>query len=50
MALRRATLRGQAVPTGKMWTLFVNGWDAGTDARLLAEAGTRSHRLPDRHP
>jgi peptide/nickel transport system substrate-binding protein len=48
-ALRRATLRGQAVPTGSMWTQFVNGWDAGTDARpaldrdrsrrLLAEAG-----------
>ncbi len=48
-ALRRATLRGQAVPTGSMWTQFVNGWDASTDARLpldraharalLAEAG-----------
>jgi peptide/nickel transport system substrate-binding protein len=33
-ALRRATLRGQAVPTGSMWTQFVNGWDASTDARL----------------
>jgi peptide/nickel transport system substrate-binding protein len=48
-ALRRATLRGQAVPTGSMWTQFVNGWDQSTDARLpldrarsralLAEAG-----------
>jgi peptide/nickel transport system substrate-binding protein len=47
--LRRTTLRGQAVPTGSMWTQFVNGWDASTDARLpfdrerarrlLAEAG-----------
>jgi peptide/nickel transport system substrate-binding protein len=47
--LRRTTLRGQAVPTGSMWTQFVNGWDAATDARLpfdrerarrlLAEAG-----------
>ena len=33
-ALRRATLRGQAVPTGSMWTQFVNGWDTATDARL----------------
>jgi peptide/nickel transport system substrate-binding protein len=47
--LRRTTLRGQAVPTGSMWTQFVNGWDQSTDARLpfdrerarrlLAEAG-----------
>lgn len=47
--LRRATLRGQAVTTGSMWTQFVNGWDQSTDARLpfdrdrarrlLAEAG-----------
>ena len=33
-ALRRATLRGQGVPTGSMWTQFVNGWDQATDARL----------------
>ncbi|WP_424810496.1 ABC transporter substrate-binding protein [Roseococcus sp. YIM B11640] len=32
--LRRTTLRGQAVPTGSMWTQFVNGWDQSTDARL----------------
>jgi peptide/nickel transport system substrate-binding protein len=48
-ALRRATLRGQAVPTGSMWTQYVNGYDAATNARLphdrerarrlLAEAG-----------
>lgn len=48
-ALRRATLRGQAVPTGSMWTQYVNGYDATTNARLphdrerarrlLAEAG-----------
>ena len=47
--LRRATLRGQAVPTGSMWTQFVNGWTRELDARpafdrdraraLLAEAG-----------
>jgi peptide/nickel transport system substrate-binding protein len=47
--IRSRTLRGLAVPTGSMWTQFVNGWDAGTDARrpfdrerarvLLAEAG-----------
>ena len=47
--LRRTTLRGQAVPTGSMWTQFVNGWDTSTDTRLpfdrararalLAEAG-----------
>ena len=33
-ALRRTTLRGQAIPTGSMWTQFVNGWDPGGDARL----------------
>jgi len=48
-ALRRATLRGQGVPTGSMWTEFVNGWARETDQRtrfdpararaLLAEAG-----------
>jgi peptide/nickel transport system substrate-binding protein len=48
-ALRRTTLRGQGVPTGSMWTQFVNGWSAETDRRtpydpararaLLAEAG-----------
>lgn len=48
-ALRRATLRGQGIPTGSMWTQFVNGWDQGSDVRLpldrararalLAEAG-----------
>jgi peptide/nickel transport system substrate-binding protein len=48
-ALRRATLRGQGVPTGSMWTQYVNGWSAETDRRtpfdaararaLLAEAG-----------
>jgi peptide/nickel transport system substrate-binding protein len=47
--LKRRTLRGQAVPTGSMWTQFVNGWTAETDKRLpydrerakalLAEAG-----------
>jgi len=47
--LRRTTLRGQAIPTGSMWTQFVNGWDQSTDGRLpfdrararalLAEAG-----------
>ncbi len=48
-ALRRTTLRGQGVPTGSMWTEFVNGWSRETDRRtpydpararaLLAEAG-----------
>jgi peptide/nickel transport system substrate-binding protein len=48
-ALRRTTLRGQGVPTGSMWTEFVNGWTRETDRRtpydpararaLLAEAG-----------
>ncbi len=48
-ALRRTTLRGQGVPTGSMWTEFVNGWARETDRRtpydpararaLLAEAG-----------
>jgi peptide/nickel transport system substrate-binding protein len=48
-ALRRTTLRGQGVPTGSMWTEFVNGWAQDTDRRtpydpararaLLAEAG-----------
>jgi peptide/nickel transport system substrate-binding protein len=48
-ALRRTTLRGQGVPTGSMWTQFVNGWSQDLDARLphdpararalLAEAG-----------
>ncbi|PWS39186.1 ABC transporter substrate-binding protein [Falsiroseomonas bella] len=47
--LRRTTLRGQGVPTGSMWTQFVNGWSEQTDRRtpydpararaLLAEAG-----------
>jgi len=43
-AMRRATLRGQAVPTGSMWTQFVNGWDASTDARLPLDR-ERSRRL-----
>ena len=48
-AIRTRTLRGQAVPTGSMWTQFVNGWSPDNDARLpfdrararqlLAEAG-----------
>lgn len=48
-AIRARTLRGQAVPTGSMWTQFVNGWSEETDRRppldrdraraLLAEAG-----------
>ncbi|UFN46822.1 ABC transporter substrate-binding protein [Roseomonas sp. OT10] len=48
-AMRSRTLRGQAVPTGSMWTQFVNGWSEETDRRLpydrdrakrlLAEAG-----------
>ncbi|WP_426954595.1 ABC transporter substrate-binding protein [Muricoccus radiodurans] len=48
-AIRARTLRGQAVPTGSMWTQFVNGWSEDTDRRLpydrdaarrlLAEAG-----------
>ncbi|MGG5811332.1 ABC transporter substrate-binding protein [Falsiroseomonas sp. CW058] len=48
-ALRRTTLRGQGVPTGSMWTQFVNGWSQESDRRtpydpararaLLAEAG-----------
>ncbi|MDO9710209.1 ABC transporter substrate-binding protein [Paracraurococcus lichenis] len=47
--LKRRTLRGQAVPTGSMWTQFVNGWSQDLDRRLpydrdraralLAEAG-----------
>ena len=50
-ALKRATLRGQAIPTGSMWTQYVNGWSATVDQRptvdreqarrLLAEAGYR---------
>ena len=48
-AIKRATLRGQGVPTGSMWTQYVNGWSAPLDQRpaidrdlarrLLAEAG-----------
>jgi peptide/nickel transport system substrate-binding protein len=48
-ALRRTTLRGQGVPTGSMWTQYVNGWAQESDRRtpfdperaraLLAEAG-----------
>jgi len=48
-ALRRTTLRGQGLPTGSMWTQFVNGWSQESDRRtpfdpaksraLLAEAG-----------
>jgi peptide/nickel transport system substrate-binding protein len=48
-ALRRTTLRGQGVPTGSMWTQYVNGWSQDADTRtpfnpdraraLLAEAG-----------
>jgi peptide/nickel transport system substrate-binding protein len=48
-SMRRTTLRGQGVPTGSMWTEFVNGWSRETDRRtpydpararaLLAEAG-----------
>jgi peptide/nickel transport system substrate-binding protein len=48
-AMRRTTLRGQGVPTGSMWTQFVNGWSQEGDRRtpydparsraLLAEAG-----------
>jgi peptide/nickel transport system substrate-binding protein len=47
--IRARTLRGLAVPTGSMWTQFVNGWTEASDARLphdrerarrlLAEAG-----------
>jgi peptide/nickel transport system substrate-binding protein len=47
--LRRRTLRNQAVPTGAMWTRYVNGWteemerrpafDRDAARRLLAEAG-----------
>ena len=50
-AIKRATLRGQGLPTGSMWTQFVNGWSASVDQRpavdreqsrrLLAEAGYR---------
>ncbi|MBD0275576.1 MAG: ABC transporter substrate-binding protein, partial [Acetobacteraceae bacterium] len=48
-AIRRRTLRGQAIPTGSMWTHFVNGHDPEGDRRLphdreraralMAEAG-----------
>ena len=48
-AIRSRTLRGQAVPTGAMWSRFVNGWseeaeirpafDRDLSRRLLAEAG-----------
>lgn len=48
-AIRRRTLRGQAIPTGSMWTHFVNGHSPEAEARpaydrdraraLLAEAG-----------
>lgn len=48
-ALRRTTLRGQGVPSGSMWTQYVNGWSQDADRRtpfdpdraraLLAEAG-----------
>jgi peptide/nickel transport system substrate-binding protein len=48
-AIRRTTLRGQAIPTGSMWTQFVNGYAEETNRRLpydreraralLAEAG-----------
>ena len=48
-AIRRRTLRGQAIPTGSMWTHFVNGHDPEAERRLpydreraralLAEAG-----------
>ena len=48
-AIRRRTLRGQAIPTGSMWTHFVNGHDPEADRRLphdreraralMAEAG-----------
>jgi len=47
--IRTRTLRGQAVPTGAMWTRYVNGWEEAMEARpamdrdraraLLAEAG-----------
>lgn len=47
--IRRRTLRGQAIPTGSMWTHFVNGHDPDAERRppydreraraLLAEAG-----------
>ncbi|MDP1899769.1 MAG: ABC transporter substrate-binding protein [Rubrivivax sp.] len=50
-AIKRATLRGQGVPSGSMWTQYVNGWSASIDQRpavdreqarrLLAEAGYR---------
>jgi peptide/nickel transport system substrate-binding protein len=33
-AIRTRTLRGQAVPTGSMWTQYVNGWSPETDRRL----------------
>ena len=48
-AIRRRTLRGQAIPTGSMWTHFVNGHSPEAERRapydreraraLLAEAG-----------
>ncbi len=48
-AIRTRTLRGQAVPSGSMWTQYVNGWSEETDRRpaydrdaarrLLTEAG-----------
>jgi peptide/nickel transport system substrate-binding protein len=48
-AIRRRTLRGQAIPTGSMWTHFVNGHSPDAERRpsydrdraraLLAEAG-----------
>jgi peptide/nickel transport system substrate-binding protein len=48
-ALKTRVMRGQAVPTGSMWTHFVNGYDRALDARpaldiararaLMAEAG-----------
>ena len=50
-AIKRATLRGQSVPTSSMWTQYVNGWSATIDQRpavdrelarrLIVEAGYR---------
>ncbi len=48
-AIKRSTLRGQALPTSSMWTQYVNGWSVDLDKRpavdrelarrLIAEAG-----------
>jgi peptide/nickel transport system substrate-binding protein len=43
--LRRRTLRGLAVPTGSMWTQFVNGWSPEADAARLPHDRERARRL-----